>query len=261
MSARGIDYSFSRPAPGAIKASGIDFVMRYLSDHPEKNLTLPEAKSLSDAGLSIVTVWENAADDVASGQPGGVHAATQGLVQLEECGAPEDAVIYFTVDEDVPEEAAIAYFTGVNDIMGSPLSVGVYGSGAVCFGLKQQRLATFTALAMPTAWLSAPGGWVPDIIQTGPGQLGPVPVDFDLATLFYYGQWSTGLIPGPIQDSYTVQPYDTLNAIAARYGMDWTTIWYYNISPGNRPPATIALLQQRGPSLLIPGELLLIPAR
>jgi hypothetical protein len=260
MSARGIGYSFSRPAPGAIKAAGLDFVVRGLSDHPEQNLTLSEAKSLCNAGLSIVTSWESDPLDIATGHAGGAHAATQGLVQLEACGAPEDAVIYFTAYTDIADDATIAYFGGIRDIMGSPLSIGVCASAAVCFELKQQRLAAFTMLTAPE-WCSAAGSWTPDIIQTGPGMIGPAPVDFDRATLFYYGQWSATASPGPIQDSYTARDGDTLKSIAAKYAMDWTTVWYYNINPDNRPPADVARMQQRGPALIVPGDLLLIPAR
>lgn len=61
----------------------------------------------------------------------------------------------------------------------------------------------------------------------------------------------------PIQ--YRVKPGDTLSSIAARYHTTWQKLWAFNTTPGNRPAATIATLKKRGPNLIEPNELILIP--
>lgn len=58
---------------------------------------------------------------------------------------------------------------------------------------------------------------------------------------------------------YRVREGDTLASIAQSHGTTWQKLFAYNTTPGNRPANTIAELKKRGPSLLFPGEEILIP--
>jgi len=148
----------------ALKAQGYDFAMRYYSNNAAKNLSLGEARALSQAGLSIGVVWETS----------GTHAAfftrAQGLADgaqayrmaKETIGQPFGSAIYFAVDYD-PTGADIDggisnYFTGVHAALyvandGAPsYRVGVYGSGLCCGALVERGIAALSWLSQSTGF-------------------------------------------------------------------------------------------------------------
>lgn len=125
----GIDYAWSHPGPLAIKQAGMDFAARYLSRDPSKDLTPQEAKALAGQGIDIVVVWETVATRANQGYDAGRRDAQAAQAKAVACGAPAKPVIYFAVDFDTnghPEQV-LAYFRGVNSVMGGPGRVGVYG--------------------------------------------------------------------------------------------------------------------------------------
>jgi hypothetical protein len=149
---------------GALKAQGYDFAMRYYSNNAAKNLSLGEARALSQAGLKIGVVWETS----------GTHAAfftrAQGLADgaqayrmaRESIGQPFGSAIYFAVDYD-PTQADIDggisnYFTGVHAALyvandGAPsYQVGVYGSGLCCGALVERGIAGLSWLSQSTGF-------------------------------------------------------------------------------------------------------------
>jgi hypothetical protein len=166
---RGIDASMdATPYVGNLQALGVSFVGRYYSNlgatrNPAKVLTAREAHDLSQAGFSLVVVWELLATP-------GYFSAPQGLADggyayryaLEMIRQPENSAIYFAVDFDASQalylQNIVPYFEGVAQSFAAasgnqPLyAVGIYGSGAVCAALKQAGLARY-------AWLSQSMGW------------------------------------------------------------------------------------------------------
>ena len=148
-----------------LRQNGIDFVCRYYShttQQTEKRITSPEAAAIVQAGMKIVTVYEDGPTNPgyfsrARGQADATHA--HGAAQ--EIQQPAGSSIYFAVDFD----ATIAdtngriteYFEGVKDGLtqaGSPdYEIGVYGSGRVCSRIKEDRnLAKYSWLAESTGW-------------------------------------------------------------------------------------------------------------
>jgi hypothetical protein len=148
----------------ALRAQGFDFAMRYYSNNAAKNLSLGEARALSQAGLKIGVVWETT----------GTHAAyftrAQGLADgaqawrmaRESIGQPFGSAIYFAVDYD-PTQADIDggisnYFTGVRAALyvaneGEPsYQAGVYGSGLCCGAMVERGMADLS-------WLSQSSGF------------------------------------------------------------------------------------------------------
>jgi hypothetical protein len=125
----GVDYSFGRPRPSALRAAGYTFACRYLSHTPTnaKNLTLAEAKALIAAGVDIVCNWETSTGDALSGQ--GVTYAREAANQAWACGIPKDRPIYFSVDFDAQpaDMAAIdVYFDAIASVLGRGRT-GAYG--------------------------------------------------------------------------------------------------------------------------------------
>jgi hypothetical protein len=146
-----------------IIAANVDFVVRYYSHNPAKNLSFSEARLLSEAGIRIVTVWEAQADKVTSfSHASGVDDATTAYNLATALGQPGGTPIYFAVDFDASHPVVAGaihdYFQGVSDGFGTisrnnpTYTIGVYGSGLVCSWLKERNLAMRT-------WLSQSMGW------------------------------------------------------------------------------------------------------
>lgn len=148
----------------ALKAQGYDFVLRYYSNNASKNLSLGEARALSQAGLEIGVVWET------SGTYPGFFTRGQGLADgaaafrmaYEAIGQPFGSAIYFAVDYDPTQadlDGAISnYFTGVRAALyvgaqgQSSYRIGVYGSGLCCATLIEREIAGLSWLSQSTGF-------------------------------------------------------------------------------------------------------------
>lgn len=193
--ARGIDYPWQHPDPHAIKAAGYDFVCRYYSRDPTKNLTRAEADALAAASLWIVGNWEAAADDALGGRAAGIANAQLARSLAAGCGQPATRPIYESDDWDVTpaQEATVTeYLRGWDSVLGVP-NVGEY---AGFYPLRVQRDAGVTSWEwQPRAWSG--GQWEPrvNIRQTGTATVGGVEVDVNEAWTADYGQWQPGRVP------------------------------------------------------------------
>lgn len=184
----GIDYAWGTPDISALKANHVEFVCRYLSHDPSKNLTGAEATTLHRAGIAIVTVWESQATRAADGHAAGVEDARAALAQLVACGAPKGAPVFFAVDFDSTANPGQtdAYFDGAASVLGK-VRVGSYGGLAV----TQRHLNRGFVYAWQTyAWSG--GKWDPRarLRQYSNGHtLAGVSCDYDQAIAEDFGQW------------------------------------------------------------------------
>ncbi len=140
----------------ALKAAGYQWVGRYYSHNPRKNLTLAEAVAIAAVGLRVVSVWESRGDQISSfSNPQGVLDGVDALRQAAACGQPVGTPIYFAVDFDAASQEMDqigAYFAGAKFGLGGRYLTGVYGSGLVCQTLLNGGEAT-------RAWLGGAMGW------------------------------------------------------------------------------------------------------
>jgi hypothetical protein len=139
----GIDFAYGRPSPALLKQAGMSFVCRYYSPEESKDLSRSEAEDYSQAGISIVTVWESAASAYLGGHAAGVADAKAAERCRDEIKQPLHSPIFFAVDAELqPEHETLAkgYFTGLCDVLERD-RVGVYG------GLATVELAYRTGLA------------------------------------------------------------------------------------------------------------------
>lgn len=141
-----------------LAAAGVEAVGRYYSKSGWKRLTNAEARALSDAGIAIWVVYQDANNSY------GAFTATRGrdhagraVQQARGIGQPAGSAIYFAVDYDAsPREAAgrIAdYFAAIRATFaaaGSPYRIGVYGNGTVCAAMLDGKLADLAWLSMST---------------------------------------------------------------------------------------------------------------
>jgi len=148
----------------ALKRQGYDFAMRYYSHNAAKNLSLGEARALSQAGLRIGVVWETSGTRASffNRAQGLADGAAAFLMAKETIGQPYGSAIYFAVDYD-PTQADIDgvisnYFTGVRAALyvgaeGQPsYRVGVYGSGLCCASLVEREMASLSWLSQSTGF-------------------------------------------------------------------------------------------------------------
>ncbi|MDP5309027.1 TIGR02594 family protein [Paracoccus spongiarum] len=158
----------ARPATLVVRQlaqAGIRVVMRYYNHKdvslPGKRLTRAEARTLTEAGLSIGAVFQQRGGG-NGGHIGDLTAMTgqrdaaRALQVAADIGQPQGSAIYFAVDWDFITKAELAsieaYFGAVNAALAGSYRVGVYGSGLVCDRLLTKGLVKF-------AWLSQSQGW------------------------------------------------------------------------------------------------------
>lgn len=119
------DYSFARPDPGAMKASGAVGVVRYLG-YGSKVIGGGERDALRAAGLQIALVWETSADRTSSGYGAGQSDAQVANGQADALGFPDGRPLYFATDGNVFDDTILAYYQGARDNSKRP--VGPYGN-------------------------------------------------------------------------------------------------------------------------------------
>lgn len=190
----GLDY-VTGPPVSVLKSKGVAFVCRYLSEvnalTQAKLLTPGEAKSLSEAGISIVSNYEWYGNRAAEGYTSGVADAQIADAQHKACGGPADRPIYFSVDFDTSATAAIIdYFKGVASVIGLART-GAYG-GYVC--IKGLLDAGVIKWAWQTyAWSGGAWDLRAHIQQYNNGvTLDGLSVDYDRSLQSDFGQWQIG---------------------------------------------------------------------
>lgn len=192
----GLDYVTGPPIAG-LKAAGVTFVCRYLSEVNDltriKLLSLDEAKTLSQAGIAIVSNYEWYADRALEGHASGVADAQTATSQHTACGGPASKPIYFSVDFDATPanmSAIIDYFHGVASVIGLSRT-GAYGSYYVVKALLDVGAITWGWQTY--AWSG--GQWEPraHIQQYSNGvTLAGLSVDYNRSLKSDFGQWLIG---------------------------------------------------------------------
>lgn len=216
----GLDYVTS-PGIAALKLAGVGFVCRYLSEvNPAtqvKLLSAAEAKTLSEAGISIVSNYEWYGNRAAEGYDSGVADAKIATAQHTQCGGPENRPIYFSVDFNTDATPAIiAYFQGVASVIGLART-GAYGGYTCIKGL-------FDAGVIRWGWQTyAWSGGVWDSraqIQQYQNDMvvGGQSVDYDRSTVADFGQWTQGetMIPAGWKDDGTT--LTASNGVGVQHG-------------------------------------------
>lgn len=152
-----------------MRSMGLNFVGRYFSQYPSKNLTRAEVIDLGQNGFDIFSIYEDDVNDWARGYNGGVDNARRYLSQAAAIGVPLTRPCFFAVDRDIdPGEPLLHdYFRGASDTLGARRR-GAYGSTAVLRMLKSAELIDFTFRSMSIGWRGGPGNPGEfDIVQNG----------------------------------------------------------------------------------------------
>jgi hypothetical protein len=205
MSLLGIDIAWATPGVPDIKSTGAQWVARYFSQDPTKDLTAGEVQQYTAAGLGIVTVFETSAGRALQGHQAGAIDASDAIAERAAVGLPQDAVIYFAVDTDTTWASVQDYFDGVCTII-PKAQVGVYGGyqvaeGGHSYGLKY--------IWQTVAWSGGQWSTWATIKQTG-GTVLSGGADIDYAEVPDFGQY-----PRPEDDVTPQDKQDIINGVKA----------------------------------------------
>lgn len=200
-SRRGIDYAWhGQIDPQVFLSAGYSFVCRYLSHSPSKDITLEEARTLCQAGIDIVLVWETTAARAKDGYDAGLSDAKEAFAKAGSIGMPSDRPIYFAIDKDFAGPEVEQYFRGVCDAVKPHLNrVGAYGGITPLTYLANAGLIRY--LWQTSAW--SEGKWHPRChlqqFQYGEKICG-ASCDINRAMAEDFGQWRLGEPAGPGED-------------------------------------------------------------
>jgi len=157
-----------------LKVQGGSFVFRYYctSNGNSKLLTLAEADSIVNAGLTIAIVFEDYGGAHRKGEPEtkshiedfdpavATSNAATALARAAQIGQPAGSAIYFAVDFDFQAQSDLNHIVGYFRVIADAFSkqtisyrLGVYGSGLVC------KTVSASVPAVEFRWLTYSTGW------------------------------------------------------------------------------------------------------
>lgn len=133
ITARGFDYSFSRPGLDCLRRSQHpDFVVRYITSlNNGKEASFNEIQALLQAGFQVAIVYQDGASDVLGGHNAGLGDARVADADCRRLGL-DGIPVYFTLDRDprglsLSQRSAVrAYLDAVASVLGRQ-RVGLYG--------------------------------------------------------------------------------------------------------------------------------------
>jgi hypothetical protein len=126
--------------------NGVSHVGRYLPTSSWKGITLPEVKTIQDAGLNLISIFENGGTKASYfTKDQGVSDAYAAYKLAQSIGQPEGTAIYFTVDFDALTKdfaGILNYFQGLKDTL-ARYKIGCYGKYDVIQLLQSKGLANY----------------------------------------------------------------------------------------------------------------------
>lgn len=216
---RGLDYAGGRISGATLKANGIAFVCRYLTDGgsglPGKQLLPDEFADLVANGIAVVFNFETTADRMLDGYDAGVADAQYSLNYIRSLpGGPQNPVVYFSCDfDEAPnqDQAVEDYLRGAASVLGGMDKVGIYGAFYIC--TRAQAAVGVKYIWQTEAWSGGNITSAVNIMQRnglGFATVGGVQCDVNEAHTDDFGQF----VPGaPVVDQ-PAPPADAPNAPA-----------------------------------------------
>jgi Rv2525c-like, glycoside hydrolase-like domain len=215
-----IDFAERRIPPDQIKSAGYAGVVNYVSlERPgahfeAKPITREYADALRAAGLHIVSNFQYGKpgwpdpSDFTRGSDGGVADAHTALGLHAAAGGSGSAPIFFSVDDDIDQNAwnslAVNWFRGINSVLGVQRT-GIYGHSQACgWAIRDGVIGHSTTAGYRWAWQTrswSHGQREPaavlyqEVVNTpsSPGPLlGGINVDVDEVLAADFGQWDLG---------------------------------------------------------------------
>src|SRR5271168_4469678 len=163
-----IDFAERRIAPDEIKSAGYAGVVNYVSESrpganfEAKPITRDYADALRAAGLHIVSNFQYGKpgwpdpSDFTRGSDGGAADAQTALRLHAAAGGSNSAPIFFSVDDDIDQNAwnslAVNWFRGINSVLGVQRT-GIYGHFQACgWAIRDGVIGQSTTAGHRWAW-------------------------------------------------------------------------------------------------------------
>ncbi len=205
-----VDFSARTISPTELKCAGYDGVVAYVSEsRPGANfgakpLTREYADALRAAGLAIVSNYQygkphgSAPSDFTRGYDGGVADAHTAMRLHESAGGPDNAPIFFSIDDDIDlstwNRVGVEWLRGINSVLGVDRT-GIYGHSRVCaWAIEDGVIGCSTTPGRRWAWQTK--AW-------SCGEREPMAV-------LYQGVVDTASNPGPLVDGVHVDVNEVL---------------------------------------------------
>jgi hypothetical protein len=212
-----IDFAERRIPPDQIKSAGYAGVVNYVSESrpganfEAKPITREYADALRAAGLHIVSNFQYGKpgwpdpSDFTRGSDGGAADAQTALRLHAAAGGSGSAPIFFSVDDDIDQNAwnslAVNWFRGINSVLGVQRT-GIYGHFQACgWAIRDGVIGHSSTAGYRWAWQTrswSHGQREPaavlyqEVVNTpsSPGPLlGGINVDVDEVLATDFGQW------------------------------------------------------------------------
>jgi hypothetical protein len=213
---QGVDYSFDPPNLDRLRASGIDFVIRYIGpSFSAKHVTRGEADAILARGMALGLCYQTTERFMLGGFGAGVAAGEVAAARTAALGQPGDRPIYFALDSDPRGlgggsiEAVRQFLAGAAVVLGRH-RVGIYG------GFR--AIEIFCPDDAPFGWQTY--AWS-DGLWSAKAQVRQVAnnvafagglVDFDVSIADDFGQWPAPT-PAPQKDWFDMATRDELKQV------------------------------------------------
>lgn len=129
-----LDY-YSAKDKATMAGFGTQGIARYLTNSPfdPRQVTKQEVQDAHDLGLSFYFFYEmNPTYPAYFTFQQGAEDCRQAQDRLKELGAPNETVVYFTVDTNIEPSACDVYFNGVESVKTPAIVPGAYGYQRLC---------------------------------------------------------------------------------------------------------------------------------
>lgn len=176
---------------------GASFCCRYL-----KNATISEVRTLSAAGLLIVSIFESTAQRALGGAAAGSADGVRALTQARALGQPVGSAIFSTADFDgtaAQQPVILEYFTAFKASLAGAYRLGVYANGALCRAAADAGIADYTWLAGGSgmrgtkAMQTADTASLEQDVGDKRGLNLGINIDTDVANVTDFGGWLVGV--------------------------------------------------------------------
>lgn len=195
----GVDVSWGRPSPEAMKAAGKTFICMYLNEIHGFGMTKADVRRYNQAGIDIVCIFERGQEDATHGHQTGVQQAAEACHYADIAGVPDSVLCFFAADFEAFGPETGPYFVGVREELHRRhhrLLPGGYGDKDLIEWLVKKGLIVIgfqTYAWSHHKWATKHEAPIKQVLINLPGnelKIGGSTVDYCKSVALHFGQWN-----------------------------------------------------------------------